>query len=130
MYKRSELVINNKNSDRPLITVLIPTYNRRSLVQEAIASVIAQTYTSWELIVVDDGSNDGTVEAIRNIGDPRIDVVTLTHTGHIGNVFNAGAKKGKGEWLAFLGSDDIWMPRNLETQLEVLKKDNKRWKIV
>ena len=111
----------------PLISVIIPTYNRLPLLQEAIASVRSQTYTNWELIIVDDGSTDGTAEAIQKIGDLRIRVIILPHTGHISNVMNEGAKRSNGEWLAFLDSDDLWMPKKLEMQIETLKNEKKRW---
>ena len=111
----------------PLISVIIPTYNRLPLLQEAITSVRSQTYTNWELIIVDDGSTDGTADAIQKIGDLRIQVIILPHTGLISNLMNQGAKKSKGEWLAFLDSDDLWMPQKLEVQLETLRKEKKRW---
>src|SRR6202035_1399095 len=71
---------------RPLITVVIPTYNRLPLVQQAIASVLAQTYTNWELFVVDDGSDDGTPAAISSINDSRIKLVEMRHSGNIAEV--------------------------------------------
>ncbi len=111
----------------PLVSVVIPTYNRLAMLLEAIASVRAQTYTKWELIVADDGSTDNTAETIQRMGDPRIRLIGLPHTGHISNVRNAGVKTSKGEWLAFLDSDDLWMPQKLERQLETLKKEKKRW---
>ena len=111
----------------PLISVIIPNYNRSELLQQAIASVKAQTYTNWELIIVDDGSTDETVETVQKINDPKIQVVSLSHTGHIGNVTNIGVKTSKGEWLAFLDSDDVWMPEKLEWQFETLQKEKKRW---
>src|SRR5580765_5393661 len=98
----------------PLVTVVIPTYNRLALVQQAIASVIAQTYRNWELIIVDDGSDDGTPEAIISINNPRIKLVTKSHVGNIALMRNAGVDEGSGEWLAFLDSDDIWLPQKLE----------------
>ena len=96
----------------PLISVIIPTYNRCLLLQEAITSVQSQTYPNWELIISDDGSTDDTVETIKKLDDPRIHVITLPHTGHIGNVINAGVKYSKGDWLAFHSSDDVWLPEN------------------
>ncbi len=110
----------------PLVTVVIPTYNRLSLVQQAIASVSAQTYGNWELIVVDDGSVDDTVKIIRAMPDSRIQVLELPHCGNIALLRNAGVKAGAGEWLAFLDSDDIWVPRKLELQLRMLQ-EGKRW---
>src|ERR1700750_1510306 len=104
-------------SSQPLVTVVIPTYNRLTLVQQAIASVIAQTYSNWELIIVDDGSDDGTREDIISMNDPRIKLLTKPHVGNIAFLRNAGVDEGSGEWLAFLDSDDLWLPRKLETQL-------------
>jgi glycosyltransferase involved in cell wall biosynthesis len=111
----------------PLITVVIPTYNRLPLVQQAIASVLAQTYTNWELFVVDDGSDDGTPEVVSSINDSRIKLVEMRHSGNIAEVRNAGVKAGSGEWLAFLDSDDTWIPERLETQLQIMMQKGKRW---
>ncbi len=111
----------------PLVTVVIPTYNRVALVQQAIASVIAQTYRNWELIIVDDGSDDGTPEEIISMNDPRIKLLTMLHVGNIALLRNRGVEEGSGEWLAFLDSDDIWIPRKLEIQLFFLLQEGKRW---
>jgi glycosyltransferase involved in cell wall biosynthesis len=114
-------------SSNPLVTIVIPTYNRAALVQQAIASVIAQTYRSWELIIVDDGSDDGTRELINTITDPRIKLLTKPHAGNVALLRNAGVDEGSGEWLAFLDSDDIWIPQKLEIQVFSLLQEGKRW---
>ena len=111
----------------PLITIVIPTYNRKDLLQKSIRSVLAQTYTHWELIIVDDGSDDGTGELIKRMFDDKIRIIQLPHSGHIGRLFNTGVKAGNGELLAFLASDDVWVPHKLELQLKTLRKENTRW---
>jgi GT2 family glycosyltransferase len=111
----------------PLVTVVIPTYNRLPLVLQAIASVVAQTYTNWELIIVDDGSDDGTSEAILSMNDSRIEVVKMQHQGNIALLRNTGARSGSGKWLAFLDSDDLWTSRKVEMQLTSLMLVGKRW---
>ncbi len=113
--------------NNPLITIVIPTYNRLAFVQQAVASVIAQTYTHWELIVVDDGSEDGTSEEIICRSDQRIQFLSLPHTGNIAALRNAGVKAGSGTWLAFLDSDDLWIPEKLDIQIQQLLKEGKRW---
>jgi glycosyltransferase involved in cell wall biosynthesis len=114
-------------SSCPLVTVIIPTYNRRSLIREAIESVITQTYKNWELVVVDDGSTDGTKDFIKSISDQRIRLVELQHWGNIAQVRNAGVEAASGEWIAFLDSDDTWLPQKLEIQIGLLLKEKKRW---
>ena len=111
----------------PLISIVIPTYNRVFLLQKAIASVLAQTYTRWELIVVDDGSTDDTAGIIYSLKDPRIQLLALPHCGNIASLRNAGTKAGSGEWVAFLDSDDEWVPDKLEIQLFLLLQEKKRW---
>jgi glycosyltransferase involved in cell wall biosynthesis len=111
----------------PLITIVIPTYNRLAFVQQAIASVITQTYTHWELIVVDDGSDDGTTESVICRPDNRIRFLGLPHAGNIAALRNAGVSAGSGEWLAFLDSDDLWIPEKLEIQMQSLLQQGKRW---
>jgi len=113
--------------NQPLVTVVIPTYNRVEFVQQAIASVIAQTYIHWELIIVDDGSDDGTAAAINSINDRHIKVLQLKHSGNIAYLRNTGAKAGTGEWIAFLDSDDLWVPKKLEIQLNNLMDEGKQW---
>jgi glycosyltransferase involved in cell wall biosynthesis len=94
---------------------------------KAIESVLSQTYPHIELIVADDGSTDKTREAILSLTDPRIKYLELPHTGHIGKVRNAGVAAGKGEWIAFLDSDDTWLSQKLELQLKKLKESGRRW---
>jgi teichuronic acid biosynthesis glycosyltransferase TuaG len=88
---------------------------------------VAQTYTNWELIIADDGSDDRTSETIIAMNDSRIKVIELVYSGNIAALRNIAVSKGKGEWLAFLDSDDIWMPRKLEIQLFFLLREKKRW---
>jgi glycosyltransferase involved in cell wall biosynthesis len=116
-----------KEGGGPLFTVVIPVYNRPKLVSKAIASVLAQTFEQWELVVVDDGSEDDTVTVVRNFGDPRVRVVELSHLGNIAAVRNAGVSAGSGAWICFLDSDDVWLPDKLEVQFLLLRKTGRRW---
>jgi glycosyltransferase involved in cell wall biosynthesis len=114
------------NGENPLISIVIPTYNRLILVQQAITSIVTQTYSNWELIVVDDGSDDGTNEAVC-IPDQRIRFLAMNRTGNIAALRNAGVQVSNGTWLAFLDSDDVWVPQKLEIQMKLLLKEGKRW---
>jgi glycosyltransferase involved in cell wall biosynthesis len=111
----------------PLVTAVIPTYNRLPLLMEAVASVRAQTLGDWELVVVDDGSADGSAEAVEALGDARIRVLRLPPTGNVAALRNAGVRAGSGDWVAFLDSDDVWEPRKLQAQLGALHAAGARW---
>lgn len=113
--------------DNPLVTVVIPTWNRERLVVQAVASVVAQTYRNWELFVVDDGSTDHTVDCLNRLALPNVHIIQSTHLGHIGRLRNLGATAGRGEFIAFLDSDDLWRPQKLEKQLGSLGNSGANW---
>ncbi|MBN1507463.1 MAG: glycosyltransferase family 2 protein [Sedimentisphaerales bacterium] len=98
------------------VSVIIPTYNRREMVTRAIDSVTAQTQTDLEVIVVDDGSTDDTAEVVRGMSDKRIRYVFRSNGGPAG-ARNLGLARAKGQYVAFLDSDDFWPPRYLEMML-------------
>lgn len=104
----------------PLVSAIIATYNRADIVGEAIESILGQTYKNMEVLVVDDGSTDGTHEALRRFGN-RIRVVRQENAGP-GAARNRGIEVARGELIAFLDSDDIWMPTKLERQVRLLEK--------
>jgi glycosyltransferase involved in cell wall biosynthesis len=101
------------------VSVIIPTYNRAALVQEAVASVLAQTWREFELIVVDDGSTDDTPEALAPYAS-RISLRRRESRGGVSAARNAGIAAARGEWLAFLDSDDLWLPEKLAHQMAYL----------
>jgi glycosyltransferase involved in cell wall biosynthesis len=103
----------------PTVSVVIPTFNRSSLLLNAIESVFAQTYAAYELIVVDDGSTDDTRDRLRPLMD-RIRYVYQPNRGAAA-AQNKGIGVAKGEWVSILASDDLWMPAKLESQLKALK---------
>jgi glycosyltransferase involved in cell wall biosynthesis len=98
-----------------LVSIILPTYNRRVLLQDAISSIQAQTWKNWELIVVDDGSTDGTAETVPR--DDRICLVARPHTGNVAALRNAGMARANGTVFAFQDSDDRWHPDKLTVQL-------------
>jgi glycosyltransferase involved in cell wall biosynthesis len=104
------------NANDPLVSIVIPTHNRRVLLEQAVLSVLAQTYTRWELIIVDDGSTDDTPVYLDAITDPRIRTLHQRHSGRISTTRNAGVRVARGELVAFLDSDDLWPPRKLALQ--------------
>jgi glycosyltransferase involved in cell wall biosynthesis len=105
----------------PTITVIIPTYNRAHCIGRAIQSVLAQTFTAWELIVVDDGSSDGSAEALAYFGD-RIRIIHQANAGPAA-ARNTGARAAHGQFLAFLDSDDEWAPEKLESQVKLMASE-------
>ena len=117
-------------TDRPLISVVIPTYNRNELIRETINSVLAQTYTNIEIIIVDDCSTDNTKAVINNIGDPRIRYIC--HATNLGGAAarNTGIDAAKGEYIAFLDSDDAWVHNKLEIQIAHIQQFRDPQKIV
>ena len=101
------------------VSVVMPVYNREAFVAEAIASVLAQTFTAFELIIVDDGSTDATPAIIARVDDPRVRVLRQSHAG-ISTAMNTGVHAARGEYLARLDSDDLWRPEMLATQVALL----------
>ena len=103
----------------PRVSVIIPTYNRRDFVREAIASVCAQTYRDFELIIVDDGSTDGTARIVEEFRQERTDSIQYifqTNQG-VSAARNHGVVRSSGELLTFLDSDDVWQPEKLAAQI-------------
>lgn len=98
---------------KPLVTVIMPVYNAEAFVAEAIDSVLAQTYPSWELIVVDDGSTDASPEILKRHTDPRIVTIRQQNKGE-GGARNTGLERAKGEYIGFLDADDMFLPTALE----------------
>ena len=99
----------------PLVSVIIPTYNRADLVRQALASVKAQTYRDFEIVVVDDGGTDGTSEVLSAWREIRV-LRHLCRRG-VAAARNTGAAAARGQWLAFLDSDDLWLPEKLARQI-------------
>lgn len=104
-----------------MISVILPTYNRRALLMRALRSVLDQTHADLECIVVDDGSTDGTEAAVRALSDPRIRYVHQENAGACA-ARNHGVDLAQGAYIAFQDSDDVWHAEKLEKQLALLKK--------
>jgi glycosyltransferase involved in cell wall biosynthesis len=98
-----------------LVSVIVPTYNRRETIQAAIASVQRQTFADWELIVVDDGSTDDTATLIEG-SDPRLVLIRQKNQG-VNGARNTGMLRARGRYIAFLDSDDEWLPHHLELSM-------------
>ena len=105
----------------PKISVVIPTYNRAATVPRAIESVLAQTVTDLEVVVVDDGSSDSTAKVLGDMFGDRIRYYAQTNQG-ASVARNRGVEEARGEWIAFLDSDDFWEKEKLEWQLKALKQ--------
>src|ERR1035441_1356726 len=106
-----------------LVSVVVPTYNRAYILCRAIDSVRAQTYSNWEVVIVDDGSKDDTAATISSKygDDPRVRYIYQSNTGVTG-ARNKGIRASGGDYVAFLDSDDIWKPWKLETQVACFKR--------
>ena len=105
----------------PKVSIIISTYNGIRYIGETIESVRSQTYTNWELIIIDDGSNDNTCEVITSIKDERIHLCKAGRIGINGRIKNIGLSKSSGELIAFIDHDDLWAPTKLEKQVAALK---------
>lgn len=106
----------------PLVSVVIPTHNREDFIASAIDSVLGQAYQNIDIVVVDDGSTDGTVRVLSRFAD-RITVVSQTASGP-GAARNAGVRRSTGDFVAFLDSDDMWLPGKLQRQMKLFSDPN------
>lgn len=106
-----------------LVSVVMPSYNSERFIAESIKSVQSQTYDDWELLIVDDCSTDGTVAVAEAIAkdDPRIHVFSNEHNSGAACSRNRALREAKGDWVAFLDSDDLWEPDKLERQLTFMR---------
>ena len=104
----------------PLVSVVIPTYNRIHTLPASVDSVLKQTYKNLELIIMDDGSTDGTEEYVKGIADERVRYRKAEKNMGPSAARNMGAELAKGEYLAFQDSDDEWMPDKLEKQMKLV----------
>src|SRR5271165_2292928 len=106
----------------PLVSVLLPARNSAPTLALALRSVLAQTYAHWELLLLDDGSSDGTVELARGIADPRIRLLADGRWQGLGARLNQGLAAAQGELIARLDADDLAFPERFARQVEYLYK--------
>lgn len=107
----------------PSVTVIIPTYNWSSVLPYSIGSALRQTFTDFELLVVGDGCTDDSEAAVRRMGDPRVKWINLpTNTGHQSEPNNEGLRQARGQFIAYLGHDDLWLPHHLSCLVSVLEQ--------
>jgi glycosyltransferase involved in cell wall biosynthesis len=113
----------------PAVSVILPTFNRLEYLRQAVDSVFAQTFADWELIIGDDGSDSATLAYLAAVArHPRVRVLRRSHRGNPGAVRNAALREAHAQYVAFLDSDDLWLPRKLEVQVAALSRDpSRRW---
>ncbi|PET00263.1 glycosyl transferase family 2 [Priestia megaterium] len=113
-----------ENLVEPLVSVVIPTYNRGNIIENTINSVLNQTYSNLEIIIVDDCSNDNTEDVVKSFHDERIKYIKHTKNSNGSVARNTGIKNSNGEYIAFLDSDDEWFPEKIDIQLSYLLKQS------
>lgn len=106
-----------------LVSIIMPSWNTGKFIAESIQSVVNQTYENWELIIVDDCSTDNTDEVVAMFNDKRIKYLKNKKNSGAALTRNKALREAKGEWIAFLDSDDLWTPEKLEHQLSFMKKN-------
>jgi glycosyltransferase involved in cell wall biosynthesis len=106
-----------------LVSVIIPTFNRADLLPWTLKSVLNQTYKQFEILVVDDGSTDGTGDVVASFNDERIRFFYIDHHGYPAPARNKGISEAKGSYLALLDSDDLWFPGKLSSQVKAFEKN-------
>lgn len=106
-----------------LVSIIMPSYNTALYIEETIQSVLNQTYTNWELIIVDDCSNDNTDEVLDTIKDNRIRYFKNEKNSGAAVSRNKALREAKGQWIAYLDSDDLWMPEKLEKQIKFMEEN-------
>jgi glycosyltransferase involved in cell wall biosynthesis len=107
----------------PLVSIIIPVYNGEKTIQETINSVLQQTFNDFEIIVINDGSQDSTLEAINNIKDDKVRVFSYPNAG-VSTSRNRGLALAQGEFISFLDADDLWTPDKLEIQFKALQDNS------
>jgi glycosyltransferase involved in cell wall biosynthesis len=107
-------------SRKPLVSVILPSFNHASFVGEAVQSVLDQTFRDLELIVVDDGSSDGTADVVASMRDPRLTLIRLSENRAV-HPRNLALNQARGRYVAFQNSDDTWVPGKLAAQIEVME---------
>lgn len=105
-----------------LVSVIMPAYNAENAIAQSIASVVQQSYLNWELLIVDDASTDRTVPVAQALSanDSRIRIISLAQNGGVANARNVAMAQAKGQYIAFLDSDDFWLPEKLESQIRFM----------
>ena len=113
----------------PTVSVILPTYERPQFLRQAVASVQTQSWTDWELIISDDGSESDMVSLLDRFSQqPQVRVIRAAHQGNPGAVRNRALREARGEYVAFIDSDDLWLVPKLEEQLAVLRASrDSRW---
>ncbi len=106
----------------PEISIIMPTYNHARYIGEAIDSVFSQTYDNYELIIIDNYSTDETVEVVKSYQSSKIKLIQFLNNGIIAASRNVGIRTSKGKYIAFLDSDDLWLPEKLAGQVEYMEK--------
>lgn len=114
--------MNRNSSCEPLVSIIMPTYNCEKYISESIESVISQTYNNWELLIVDDNSNDNTSKIVESFADKddRIKYKRIDFNQGPATTRNIAIKMSSGDFTAFLDSDDIWMPDKLDKQISFM----------
>lgn len=112
--------------ENPIISVIIPTYNREKLIMDSIDSVLNQTFQDFEILIIDDVSTDNTEQLIKDLNNEKIRYYKLDKNGGQCIARNYGIKKARGKYIAFLDSDDRWLPEKLEKQLECFKNGSEK----
>lgn len=112
------------DKSKELVSIIMPSYNTGRFIAETIESVIAQTYTNWELIIVDDCSTDNTDDVVSPyLSDERVRYIKNEKNSGAAVSRNRALRKAKGRWIAFLDSDDLWLPEKLEKQLNFMNEN-------
>lgn len=113
-----------------MVSIVVPTYNREHVIERALRSILKQTYSAYEVIVVDDGSRDQTESVVSGLQDSRIRYIALDKNQGVAHARNVGIQAAKYDYIAFLDSDDEWLPDKLELQMEKMQHSSEEFGMV
>lgn len=119
-------IVKQSNVSNPKITIIVPAYNVENFIAESLDSVLAQTYTNWEIVAINDASTDNTLDLLKKLteDDERVTIVNCLKNKGLGHARNVGLDIAKGEFVQFLDSDDLLLPETFEILLKQIEKEN------